>query len=114
MSHSAVPKAMTLTEIGDASANDPELTRLHQCIQSGQWRQCDKEYIKLEHELTKCGDVILRGSRIIIPTALRQRVIQIAHEGHPGIVRTKQRLRGKVWWPGIDKQTKLFVQSCHA
>ena len=58
VSHSAVPKAMTLTEIGDASANYPELTRLHQCIQYGQWQQCDKEYIKLEHELTNFGDII--------------------------------------------------------
>ena len=34
--------------------------------------------------------VILRNSRLIIPTVLREKVISIAHAGHQGLVKTKQ------------------------
>ncbi|CAH3178710.1 unnamed protein product [Porites evermanni] len=44
--------------------------------------------------------------RIVIPKQLRCQVLELAHEGHPGIIAMKQRLRTKVWWPGIDKEVE--------
>lgn len=35
-------------------------------------------------------------------------------KGHQGIVKTKQRLRTKVLWPGIDRKAEELVRSCHA
>ena len=46
------------------------------------------------------------STRIVIPKQLRCQVLELAHEGHPGIVAMKQRLRTKVWWPGIDKEVE--------
>ena len=43
----------------------------------------------------------LRGSRPVIPGELRPRVLELAHEGHQGILKTKCRLRSKVWWPKL-------------
>ena len=57
--------------------------------------------------------MIVRGTRLIIPKDLRQRVINIAHEGHQGMVKTKERLRTKCWWPGMDKETEKEIRSCH-
>ena len=34
--------------------------------------------------------------------SLRKRVLELAHEGHQGIVKTKDRLRSKVWWPKMS------------
>jgi len=48
----------------------------------------------------------------VIPPSLRQRVLEAAHEGHPGIVAMKNRLRTKVWWPKIDKDAENVVKSC--
>ena len=31
------------------------------------------------------------------------------HEGHLGIVKVKQRCRGLVWWPGIDRDVEAIV-----
>ena len=31
---------------------------------------------------------------------------ELAHLGHQGIVKTKQLIRDKVWFPGIDKLTE--------
>jgi len=38
-----------------------------------------------------------------MPVCVQSHVIQLAHKCHQGIVRTKQQLRSKIWWPGIDK-----------
>jgi len=37
----------------------------------------------------------------------------LAHEGHQGMVRTKARLREKVWWPQMDRQVEDAIRSCH-
>ena len=65
----------------------------------------------MKDELTSLGKLVLRGSRIVIPEKLRQKVIDLAHEGHQEIVKTKERLRT---WPGIDRDTEKRVKSCHA
>ena len=39
-------------------------------------------------------------------------MVKIAHEGHQGIVRTKQLLRAHVWFPGIDKMVEKHVGKC--
>ena len=44
---------------------------------------------------------------------MRQRVLDLAHEGHQGVVRTKQRLRSKVWWPGMSIDVEKHIQHCH-
>ena len=58
--------------------------------------------------------VILRRNRIIIPAKLRQLVVDLAHEGHQGIMKTKALLREKVWFAGINKMTEERVKSCLA
>ncbi|KAK5609247.1 hypothetical protein CRENBAI_014103 [Crenichthys baileyi] len=35
-------------------------------------------------------------------------------EGHLGVVNTKQRWMGVVWWPGIDKDVTTIVKDCAA
>eukprot|EP00057_Strongylocentrotus_purpuratus_P003893 XP_003727599.1 PREDICTED: uncharacterized protein K02A2.6-like [Strongylocentrotus purpuratus] len=40
-------------------------------------------------------------------------MVSLAHEGHLGIVGTKQNLRTKVWWPGCEKDAEKFVKTCH-
>ena len=40
-------------------------------------------------------------------------MLKLAHEGHPGIVMMKKRLRSKVWWPDIDKDSERFCKECY-
>ena len=51
--------------------------------------------LPVRNELTYIGHVILRGTRIVVPTSLRKRVTELAHEDHLGIVKMKERLRSK-------------------
>ena len=71
----------------------------------------DEELQKLTGYLEKLAVVdglALRGERIVVPQELRERMVKFAHEGHQGILRTKQLLRAHVWFPGID----VMVEMC--
>ena len=60
---------------------------------------------RVRGELTVCSTyciIILQGTRTVIPKIMQQRVIDLAHEGHQGIAKTKSLLREKVWFAGID------------
>ena len=46
--------------------------------------------------------MILRQNRIMIPQDLKKQTIALAHEGHQGIGKTKQVVRTKVWWLGME------------
>ena len=69
---------------------------------------------KVQLELTAANDsdIILRGTRIILPQSLQLRAVKLAHESHQCIVKAKQLLREKVWYPGIDKAVKIEIESC--
>ena len=67
----------------------------------------------MKNELCTIGKLVLRGDRIVIPHSLRKSVLESAHEGHQGIVKTKSRLRTKVWWPKMDVDTEQMCKGCH-
>ena len=41
-------------------------------------------------------------------------MVNLAHEGYQGLVKTKSLLREKVWFPHIDKLVESTVKSCEA
>ena len=114
MMRHAVPKAMTLEEIANATESDSMLQRLHAAIRLSMWDAgCLKSYRAIKDELAiGVQGVILRGTRIIIPPSLHQRAIDIAHENHQGISKTKALLREKIWFPGIDELAHKTLESC--
>ena len=105
---------MTTREIESAPEEDPELQGVRECLLSRRWHDIEfKEYLPLRGELCAIGKLVLRGTRIVVPKELRSHVLELAHEGHPGIVAMKQRLRSKVWWPGLDKDAERVCKTCH-
>jgi hypothetical protein len=74
-----------------------------------QWDSVDVAYRSVRQELSVLGKLVICGTRLVIPKILQKKVPKWAHEGHQGIVKTKQRLRSKVWWPNIDKE----AGTCH-
>ena len=109
---SATPAALTTREVEEASAVDEELKALREAIKTGRFEKC-KAYAPAAGELCVIGQLVLRGTHIVLPTKLRPQAISLAHEGHLGIVGTKQNVRSKVWWPGIDKAAEKFCKSCY-
>ena len=103
-----------LAEIQQATAQDVTMQCLAYLIRTQSWRNMDKlpqkfqdadltelnHFKQVRHELTVNGPtniIILRDRRIIVPAALRDKAISIAHEGHQGL-KTKQLLRERIWF----------------
>jgi len=39
-------------------------------------------------------------------------MLNIAHEGHQGIIKTTSLLRNRVWFPSIDKSIINLIKNC--
>ena len=68
----------------------------------------------LFEELAVVDGLVLCGERIVVLRELRETIVTIAHEGHQGIVRTKQLLCAHIWFPGIDKMVEKHLGKCLA
>lgn len=108
----SVPKAMTWTESVAQSRQCEEIRVVLEAVRKNDFGSCTTSYKSVSTELWDVQGVLLRGSRIVMPGSLRDKVIQLVHERHQGIVKTKQRLRTKVWWPGIDSQAEKQCREC--
>lgn len=106
------PIAVPLSEIKGCSARDEEILKVKEGVFNNNWHESINNFKIIQNELCFNGDILLRGTRIVIPHNLRKQVLEAAHEGHPGIVAMKSRLRTKVWWPRIDKDTERLVKAC--
>ena len=119
----ALPKALSADEVKIATLEDATLQKVIDNLKKGCWNdhpgEVDVEAVKnmrrLKDELaiTKDG-LLLRGTKLVIPKKLQERVIELAHQGHQGIVKTKRLIREKVWFPGIDKQVEEQINNCLA
>jgi len=69
-------------------------------------------YWKVRGELTVHHNLLLRGSRIVVPQPLQRETLQKIHQGHQGIQRCRLRARSSVWWPAISKQINDLVKRC--
>lgn len=108
----AKPVALSLRTISEKSRSDNEFSLVREGLNNRKWDASINHYKIFENELWLHGNILLRGSKIVIPLELRPQVLASAHEGHPGIVNMKARLRTKVWWPKIDKDAENIVKKC--
>lgn len=70
-------------------------------------------FYRVQSELAELDEVLVRGThRVVIPQTLQPQLIQLAHNTHQGMVRTKQRLRELYWWPGMDSDVEAAIKSC--
>ena len=73
-----------------------------------------KPYFQVRNELSVKDSFVLKGNKLVIPKQLQTRILDLAHESHRGLKKTKQLLRSKVWFPNIDAKVEDLIKSCHA
>ena len=114
--HSNLTLALTLDELQKECEADETINKVIKSIQTNRWGKAEqlRPYRQVKNELTVKDCMILKGNKLIIHTALQKRVLNLAHEAHQGIVKTKQLLREKVWWPNIDNDVFDLIKTCHA
>ncbi len=113
-----LPAAVTLEQMKRGTEKDATMQRLIHAIQRGYINNIDRRklmpYRYVFDELSTADGLVLRGSKLVVPESLRDKVVTLAHEGHQGIVRTKQFLRATTWFPGMDKRIETEVAHCMA
>ena len=62
-----------------------------------------KPYLTIKDSLTLNKALVLKDLRVVVPLTLRSEILNILHQGHIGIERTKLRAQNTVYWPGISK-----------
>jgi hypothetical protein len=120
------PKSISLEEIKQQTKEDATLQIAMKYIQNGNWHEArnltdpninNQELsilysIRTELTASKDNDLLLKSTRIVIPTSLRKQAIDLAHEGHQGLTKTKQLIREKIWFPSIDSMVKKIIDAC--
>ena len=77
LTDSCLPIALTKQELQQAAQQDEIFQQVRQCLQTDRWKKKDnlKPYFQVRHELSVQDDLILKGSKLVIPTRLQKRVI---------------------------------------
>ena len=105
-------------ELQEATINNAELHVVLQRVTDG-WEPKSavatelRPYFDVWNTLSRSDDgLLMKESMVVIPCSLRHRALELAHEGHPGIVKMKQRCRLTIWWPGVYVDFERCVQHC--
>lgn len=109
---SATTAALKWDDIVRETQKDAEIQQVLECLGNASIQELPLQYRVVANELCRCEDILLRTDRIVIPQSLREKVLQIAHEGHIGIRMMKLHLRSSVWWPKMDAAVESFVKKC--
>ena len=94
------------------------LQHLKRYIMEG-WREHQNNYIqqlRLYHtfteELSTVDGLIFKRQRLVVPSTLRYKVLQVLHRSHMGITKTLERSRSIFFWTGIAKDIKQTCGNC--
>ena len=70
------------------------------------------EFYPNSEELFVHGELILKGTKILIPQSMRKEMLQILHTSHAGIEKSKQRAKESIFWPKINKDIEDYLNRC--
>lgn len=109
---SSLPKAIKRRVIAKESRNDRRIQNAIAMVRNKKHMR-DLNFFKIAHELaiTKDG-LLLKGNRIVVPRSLQRAIVNIAHQGHQGIEKTKQLARRHIWFPNMSKMLERAVKEC--
>ncbi|CAL8101398.1 unnamed protein product [Calicophoron daubneyi] len=107
---------VTAEQIKQATATDRELQTLTKFLRT-KWPKGPldnnlQQYFRRRDSLEIVDSCIMFADRVVVPAALRPRVLRQLHRGHPGINRMKSLARSYVYWPGMDTDLENIGRSC--
>ena len=107
-----------LDQIRGTTSQDATLLLLGDTIMQGwpenktQVPETLRPYFDYRDELSMQDGVIYRGDRIVIPKSMHLDIKQKVHAGHLGINACLRRARDLVYWPGMSKEIRQYVETC--
>ena len=107
-----------ISELQAQTRDNPALQELIRIIQIGwpdQRSQCPKSalpYRNYRDKLAVVDGLVLKGEKIVIPTAAGGEMLKRIHVGHMGIVKCKNRAKEVMSWPNMHSRLKERVSNC--
>lgn len=112
----AIAPAVLFSDIKNATDNDKTMQTVVKYTNVGWPRKivCAsiRPYFLCRTDLQYEKGILMRGHKVVIPTALRERMLRELHSTHLGIVKMKYNARGRMWWPGIDEDIEQWIGAC--
>ena len=107
-----------MVELKKETASDPQLAKLTTSIKNG-WPESVKEtdaeiqeFFNFREQLIIQDDIVYKGERIVVPSTLRSDYLKQIHQGHPGLVAMKNRVRDIFYWPSLSRDVNALVSQC--
>ena len=107
-----------LDEIRSQTARDQVLQDVIKMVKRG-WPEARRDlpddvkpYHGIHFDLSVCDGLLFRQNQIVIPVKMRREMLKKLHESHQGVVKSKQRARTVMYWPGINSQIEDVVSKC--
>ena len=107
-----------LTEIRVETSTDPIMKSITDFIANG-WLSHEstvphsvRDYY-CERALLSLNDgVVTYKLQIMMPPKMRDDALLRLHESHQGISKCRERAASAIWWPGISRDIKRFIDRC--
>lgn len=105
-------------DVARETCRDPVLKNVLHYVMSGWPDRAPSDELKpffhRRCELSLQQGCLVLGTRVVIPKRYQSFMLEELHQGHPGIVRTKELARSYVWWPTIDRDIERQVSACQS
>ena len=64
-----------------------------------------RDFYQVRGELSEMDGLVVRGSRIVVPTEMRKAILERIHDGHQGLGKCRERANQSVWWPRRENKS---------
>ncbi len=89
------------------------------CENQNKWPENDKNlnsdlkfYFRLRDNIYLSNDLLFLNSKIIVPDSLRKDMLNLVHQTHFGITKTKSRARQLFYWPKMCHDIENLISNC--
>ncbi|XP_037872900.1 uncharacterized protein K02A2.6 [Bombyx mori] len=108
-----------LEDFKKKTANDEECQKIIKNIEMG-WPDKVKlptdlkYYHSIKEDLYYANGLIFKNNAVFVPKSLRKEILNLIHYNHLGLEKCKNKIRGLLYWPFMNKELEDHIRNCEA
>ena len=113
-------RAVTWMRVKEESSKDNQIRSLVSLIESGmpekkdEWPENLKVFFQVKSNLVSQSPIALYKDRVIIPSSLKQEILEVLHSANSGVSSMVARASDSVWWPGMHGDIEELRKRCRS